>query len=93
MPEPTAVLAPPIRSPYLTPKEAASYAKVSAQLLAIMRMKGTGPKYRMFNTQIRYRPEDLDAYMELNHAHKVAAPNVGRPPGKKNRPRRKAARS
>jgi hypothetical protein len=54
-----------VREP-LDTKEAAAYVGRSPGTLANWRWKGIGPKYFGQHTGIRYRPEDLDAWIEAN---------------------------
>jgi hypothetical protein len=78
----------PVRSPWLTPQQAADYLQVSASTLAVWRCrKGHPLKFALCNTRIRYRVDDLDKFVEGCHRRRKASPNVGRPPGK---PRRAA---
>jgi predicted DNA-binding transcriptional regulator AlpA len=48
---------------YLRSPEAAAYLKVSPSSLAKKRVYGDGPKFARWGKAIRYRREDLDAYM------------------------------
>ena len=43
----------------LTPKEAASFLKVSPSFLAKKRMHGDGPRYRKLSRAVRYLKSDL----------------------------------
>jgi hypothetical protein len=54
---------PQVNKRYLTPKEAAIYLGIGQSTLAIHRMKGTGPKFISWATNIRYDLEDLNAWM------------------------------
>ena len=47
----------------LTTHEAASYLRLSARALERLRVSGTGPKFVRLNHSIRYRQQDLDAYV------------------------------
>ncbi len=47
----------------LTPQDAAGVLKVSISFLAKARMKGDGPAYIRIGRSIRYREEDLIAWM------------------------------
>lgn len=56
---------------YLTPLEASEYTGVSKSQLAKLRYNGTGCKYIRIGDSatkaiIRYRKQDLDAWMESN---------------------------
>jgi hypothetical protein len=48
---------------YFKPPEAAAYLKVLAWTLAKKRVYGDGPTFARWGKAIRYRREDLDAYM------------------------------
>jgi excisionase family DNA binding protein len=48
---------------YLTPREAASYLRTSTSTLAKRRLSSDGPAFTRIGRAIRYRREDLDAYM------------------------------
>ena len=43
----------------LTPKEAASFLKLSESFLAKARMRGDGPRYRKLSRAVRYLKSDL----------------------------------
>jgi excisionase family DNA binding protein len=48
----------------LTTHEAASYLRLSPRTLERLRVSGTGPKHcRLGRRSIRYRQQDLDAYV------------------------------
>lgn len=50
---------------YLTPKDAASYLRVSVDTLKYWRSRGKGPKYRKLpNGKIDYRVDWLDEFSE-----------------------------
>ena len=55
---------------WFTPAEAARYIKVRTRTLAIWRGRGRGPRfYRLSDTDaghIRYRREDVEAWMKSN---------------------------
>jgi helix-turn-helix protein len=85
-----------------TPAEAAGFLGTTVGTLSQMRFSGTGPKVTMLNTSVRYRRRDLLAYIDSQNydpaegvpAHitrRKAGP--GRPPGKKTRRAKKAARA
>jgi excisionase family DNA binding protein len=50
-------------SDYFTPREAATYLRTSTSTLAKKRVYGDGPKFVRWGRAVRYRREDLDAYM------------------------------
>ncbi len=50
-------------SDYFTPREAATYLRTSTSTLAKLRVYGGGPRFARWGRAIRYRREDLDAYM------------------------------
>jgi predicted DNA-binding transcriptional regulator AlpA len=50
-------------SKYMKPPEAAAYLRVSTSSLAKKRVNGDGPKFVRWGKAIRYRRDDLDAYM------------------------------
>lgn len=51
-------------SPYLSSPEAAKYLRCSASTLAKLRVYGGGPVFTRIGVKaVRYRREDLDAYM------------------------------
>ena len=79
-------------SPYLTAIEAAEYIRKSVSWLALMRMKGIGPKFLLSGTRVIYRITDLDAYVVAPKPPRTGSPNAGRPPTKNRRRSRKAAR-
>ena len=48
----------------LTQREAALHLRLSERTLERLRVSGTGPKFgRLANRSIRYRQQDLDAYV------------------------------
>lgn len=49
--------------PYLTEHEAARYLSVSVHAMRHWRKKGRGPLYSQLGRLIRYRLENLDAFM------------------------------
>ncbi|MCU0825880.1 MAG: helix-turn-helix domain-containing protein [Tabrizicola sp.] len=50
---------------YMSPEVAAKYLDSSPWTLSDWRFKGKGPKYiRVGQRMVRYRKEDLDAFME-----------------------------
>lgn len=57
---------------YFNTKQAAAYLGLSHQYLEIARHKGGGPQYIKLAKAVRYRPADLDDWME-RHAQKHTA--------------------
>ena len=57
---------------YLRPPEAAAYLKISTSTLAKKRLYGDGPKFARWGKAIRYRREDLDAYMAARLVHSTS---------------------
>ena len=51
---------------YFNTKQAAAYLNLSHQFLEIARHKGGGPQYVKLAKVVRYRPGDLDEWMN-NH--------------------------
>ncbi len=49
---------------YLNTKQAAVYLGLSTQYLEIARHKGGGPQYIKLAKAVRYRPVDLDEFMD-----------------------------
>jgi predicted DNA-binding transcriptional regulator AlpA len=47
----------------LTPKEAASFLRLSESFLAKARMRGDGPRYRKLSRAVRYSRSDLEAWL------------------------------
>jgi predicted site-specific integrase-resolvase len=59
--------------PLLTAKEAAARLGVTAKALESWRGVGTGPVYiRLSGKFIRYKTEDLDAFVEMNRRHSTS---------------------
>ena len=52
------------RGPWLTPAEAAAYLALSEGSLRNWRSAGTGPAYSKAAGRVRYRSDDLDAFMD-----------------------------
>ena len=50
------------KSPFLTPKEAADYLRVSIRLLEYYRSHGGGPRYRKHGNCVRYPRNYLDKW-------------------------------
>jgi excisionase family DNA binding protein len=48
----------------LTPTEAAAHLRANPRTLERWRTAGTGPAYVKVGRQVRYRPEDLETYVE-----------------------------
>ena len=57
---------------YFNTKQAAAYLNLSHQFLEIARHKGGGPQYVKLAKVVRYRPGDLDEWMN-NHIKKHTA--------------------
>jgi excisionase family DNA binding protein len=57
---------------YLTTEEAAAYLKVAANSLAKRRVTGNTPRYFRWGRAIRYRREDLDAWMAERSARSTS---------------------
>jgi hypothetical protein len=53
-----------MQTEYFAPAEAARYVKRGESSLAKMRCWGGGPKYIKIGRSVRYRKQDLDAWME-----------------------------
>lgn len=53
-------------TPPLTTPEAAKYLSVKPGTLEVWRCQGRGPKFARLGRAVRYRPEDLDAFLEKN---------------------------
>ena len=54
-----------MQSTTLTPRDAAAYLGMSKAFLAKSRIRGTdGPVYLRIGRAVRYRPADLDAWLE-----------------------------
>ena len=52
---------------YLTTEQAAEYCNLKKKTLENHRYRGTGPQYIVVGPRtIRYRPQDLDVWMESN---------------------------
>lgn len=62
----TATTTPRIASPHLTPEEAAEYLSIGNSTMKKWRLAGEGPRYAKFGKSVRYRVEDLDAWIEEN---------------------------
>jgi hypothetical protein len=75
-----------IHSPWLTPEKAADYLSLSTSTLAVWRtIPNHALKFKLCSTRIRYHVADLDAYVMGGDKRRVVSPNVGRPPGSKNK--------
>ena len=57
------------RANLLTPKQAAEYLQLKVQTLATWRNQGKGPKFCKVGRAVRYRPEDLEAYITSDFQH------------------------
>ena len=55
----------------LTTAKAARWVDKSESWLNQARGKGTGPKYLKIGGNVRYRPKDLDAYLEQQYRTRV----------------------
>ena len=57
----------PVRSPFLTTKEAATYTRLSPRSIERLRVEGTGPPYRKCGSgkkaKVLYTIADLDAWL------------------------------
>ena len=49
----------------LTPKEAASFLRLSESFLAKARMRGDGPRYRKLSRAVRYLKSDLTDWLKV----------------------------
>lgn len=54
---------------YLTPQQAADYLGMSKSFLDKARVHGDGPPYFKIGNRVRYRRDELDAWME---AHRMS---------------------
>ena len=48
----------------LSTKEAAAYVRLGANTLEKLRLTGTGPAFLKLGRAVRYRSEDLDAWLD-----------------------------
>jgi excisionase family DNA binding protein len=53
-------------SQFLDTKQAAQYLGLKKNTLEVWRVKGGGPTFVKFGRAVRYRIQDLDAYVEKN---------------------------
>lgn len=53
-------------------RQAAAYLGCSAQWLAVLRMRQTGPAYIKHGAWVRYRVSDLDAWTEQHRVRSTA---------------------
>jgi len=53
-------------------RHAATYLGCSAQWLAVLRMRQTGPSYIKHGAWVRYRVSDLDAWTEQHRVRSAA---------------------
>ncbi|MFO7877084.1 MAG: helix-turn-helix domain-containing protein [Desulfovermiculus sp.] len=53
-------------SHFLDTKQAAQYLNLKKNTLEIWRLRGGGPDFVKFGRAVRYRKQDLDAYVERN---------------------------
>ena len=49
--------------PLLTQDECAEYLKLSVRTVERLRVSGTGPKFLRIRHSVRYRPEDVQAWL------------------------------
>lgn len=61
----------------LSTKEAADYLGVSERTLIRWRVGRVGPAWTYAGRQVRYRPEDLDRYLEAKRTVPVREPSHG----------------
>lgn len=58
----------------MTPKDAARYLSLEVSTLKARRRSGTGPKFYRYSSRcVRYRRQDLDAWIELQAADQEAS--------------------
>lgn len=57
---------------WLTTPEAGAYLSMRPETLEIWRFRGTGPRYYKLGRLVRYKPEDLDAWMETRGRQSTA---------------------
>jgi Helix-turn-helix domain len=62
-----------------TPEEAALYLGKSPGYLAIMRHEGTGPKFALSGTSVRYTKQALDEWKASCKLRRSISSRVGRP--------------
>ena len=74
LPEPQAPAA-----QYLNTKQAATHLGLSTQYMEIARHKGDGPQYIKLAKAVRYRVEDLDAWMADHIRKHTADVKIGGP--------------
>jgi len=55
-----------VHTPPLTTPEAAEYLSVKPGTLEVWRCQGRGPRFVRLGRAIRYRPADLDNFIEKN---------------------------
>jgi len=61
----------------LTPQETAAYLRLSPKTLAKLRWAGRGPGFLKFGSAVRYRRQDLEAYIEA--ARRASTSDPGQP--------------
>jgi excisionase family DNA binding protein len=61
----------PQRAGAWTTAQAAEYLQISERGLRRMRRQRTGPPFYYVGNLVRYRPEDLDAYLERHRVEPV----------------------
>jgi predicted DNA-binding transcriptional regulator AlpA len=60
--------------PLLTQREAADFLQLSVRTLERYRVSGGGPEYVQISRRcVRYRPEDLNAWVELRRRRNTSA--------------------
>jgi hypothetical protein len=77
------------RSALATPPEAADYLQLKEQSLRRLRMEKRGPKFIKVGGRIRYRWEDIDAWLAANEhdpEHGTPAPRRPTAPTRQSRP-------
>ncbi len=63
-------------SPFLTPREAASYLRLRPSTLARWRYSGGGPSYRKFGTRVVYSQQELEEFAEAARRSSTSDPGV-----------------
>jgi excisionase family DNA binding protein len=58
-----------IKSPYLTPAEAADYLRLEERTINNMRWRGEGPDYRKHGGKVIYHRDDLDRWSQGRNSH------------------------
>jgi predicted DNA-binding transcriptional regulator AlpA len=73
----------PTNSPFLVPREAAAYLRLSPKTLMKMRTQGRGPRYRKHGRYVRYHIADLENW-SASRAQRSTSGGV-LPPGQTDR--------